>query len=237
MNKTSIRLYFEELDSTNTYAKEHDLPGGALVIAKMQSQGRGRRGHDFYSPEGGIYFSYVKRDVDEAKAEYLTVRAAAAVALALERLGMNPKIKWVNDIYIEDRKVCGILCERAGRPGDFYYMIGIGINLSVEGFPKELEGKAGALSRLDALGQPIQIEKEALIDSIIETFEELSDAKAIVEIYKTRSYLSGKKITFERNGVLYCGIAEGYNDSCNLLVRLQNNELVTLSSGEVFVAE
>jgi len=241
--KTQInKLRFEELDSTNTYAKENQLPEGSLVIANKQSQGRGRRGHDFFSPEGGIYFSYVKWNLSEKDASFLTVGAAAAVALALEKLGMEPKIKWVNDIYLDGRKVCGILCERSSalQRNEFFYVIGIGINLSVEGFPAELKDKAGAISMPSGKGNSSKINKEALIDSIIEIFEDsmlYSDSSKLADEYRHRSYLTGKTIRFDRNGEQLTGVATGYNDDCNLIVCLKNGENLILTSGEVFTIE
>ena len=166
-------LHFKTLDSTNTYAKEHPLCGGSVVVADMQSQGRGRMGHSFHSPEGGIYFSYVIENLTQEEGLKLTVKAAVCVCKALEERGFEPKIKPVNDIFVEGLKVCGILCEyKDGR-----YIAGIGINTSVEGFPKELEGIAGGLGNLN---------RENLINSILNYLDEKYDSTLIEKEYSRR---------------------------------------------------
>jgi len=166
-------LHFESLESTNTFAKEQKLPGGTVVVADMQTAGRGRMGHSFHSPEGGIYFSYVMEGLTEEEGSKLTVKAAVCICKALEKRGFAPKIKPVNDIFVGGLKVCGILCEyKEGR-----YIVGIGINQSVEGFPKELEGIAGGLGKLNG---------EELISDILDLLDEKNEPELIEEEYTGR---------------------------------------------------
>ena len=111
------KKYFEELDSTNRYLKElaaKDARPGTVIIANRQSAGRGRLGRKFFSPgEKGIYMSILLRpDIPLERAVLITSMAAVAVARAIERVsGIEAKIKWVNDIFLKGKKVCGILTE------------------------------------------------------------------------------------------------------------------------------
>lgn len=157
---------FSEIDSTNTYAKQQAAVDrrAALYVADSQTAGRGRFGRQFYSPkETGIYFTLAmpwNRSVEEVM--LLTPAAAVAVSEALEReFGVEAQIKWVNDIFVGGKKVCGILSESvissAGEVSNV--VIGIGINLKnpKQGFPKELEGIAGSVS-----GDADQVDEDAL---------------------------------------------------------------------------
>lgn len=138
-------ICLEETDSTNTYAKDKAVPLGSLVLAKKQINGRGRLGHDFFSPEGGIYFSYVPLEMSFEDVQLLTQKAGVCVCRALDKLIFGEagagsgdavfRLKWVNDIYLEDKKLCGILCEKTSDR----VVVGIGLNLKTEGFPNELK--------------------------------------------------------------------------------------------------
>ena len=132
------KLYFEELDSTNSYLKEMAAKGaqeGTIIIANRQSAGRGRLGRSFFSPEEkGIYMSILLRpDISLERAVLITSMAAVAVAEAIEQVsGIQTKIKWVNDIFLNKKKVCGILTE-AGIDAETgtleYAVLGIGVNV------------------------------------------------------------------------------------------------------------
>lgn len=142
------------LDSTNTRAKAlaaNGAPHGYLVIAESQTGGKGRMGRSFFSPEhSGIYMTYILRPTLLAeRAVMITSMAAVAVARAIETVAdVDVKIKWVNDLYINDRKVCGILCEASM---DFesacleYAVLGIGINVAAMEFPDELKDIATSI--------------------------------------------------------------------------------------------
>ena len=154
MEYTIIRL--AETDSTNKQLKELWLAGrageGTAVLAERQTAGRGRLGRSFFSPEGGLYFSLLLRPRDLASdAGLITVSAAVALARACDRFlpeGAAPtKIKWVNDLYRDGRKIAGILAEAVSRGNESRVILGVGLNLTLPegGFPAELREKAGAL--------------------------------------------------------------------------------------------
>lgn len=160
--------YYDTLPSTNDKAKElaaKGAPHGTVIIAGSQTNGRGRMGRSFYSPSGtGLYMSIILRpDISAELATCLTAVSAVAVHKTLYSLfNKETEIKWVNDLLLDSKKVCGILAEGAPlrsvsntSPNAFaaieYIVIGIGINLSDSGFPSELAGIAGSL-QLDLKG-------------------------------------------------------------------------------------
>lgn len=148
--------YFPSITSTNTVLKQlaaEDAPAGLALVAGEQTAGRGRMGRSFYSPAGtGLYLSLLLRPaLQAAEAVKLTACAAVSVAEAIESLAdVHLDIKWVNDLYLGGRKVCGILTE-AGLEGETgrmsYVVIGIGINTRIpaDDFPEDIRGVAGAV--------------------------------------------------------------------------------------------
>ena len=149
LSEEGIRLYldhpdvpvkiYRELDSTNRAAKEAAFSGeaghGALILARRQKSGRGRRGRSFYSPENaGLYMSIVLRPDRTLKEGLLiTTAAATAVCRAVKKIcGIDLGIKWVNDLYLHNKKVCGILTEAVTdfESGNIEFaVVGIGLNL------------------------------------------------------------------------------------------------------------
>ena len=127
---------FQVLDSTNTKAISIAKEGlsEAVVIAKRQTGGRGRMGRSFASPEGGLYLSYLTdRLAPGASVLALTPAAALAVRRAIIRtFGLSCAIKYPNDLILQDRKVCGILCESVAMEGRFCVVVGVGINVQTD---------------------------------------------------------------------------------------------------------
>lgn len=226
MSKINI-LFFETIDSTNTYARKNaqslDLP--ALIIANEQSAGRGRRGNSFYSPcNTGLYMTLVFEEPECT--ELLTPAAAVAVCRALERKNTEPKIKWVNDIFVNQKKVCGILTERFSVGNRSIIAVGIGINLTTADFPSELS-VAGAVN--------IECDKKVLALEISDLFFDEMNSKYIVDEYRKRLFILGNKITFMRNGKMISAVATDINQSCNLIVKHSDGRIETLSSGEISI--
>lgn len=190
--------YHDDIDSTNIRAKKlaaDGAPHGTVVIAGKQTQGRGRLGRSFFSPSEGLYMSIIVRPAaGKGNAMLVTSAAAVAVAEAIEHVSdLDARIKWVNDIYADGKKVCGILTEGVSdlETGSIEYMvIGIGINTSTEGFPDELLKTAGAVS-----GAYSRAELAANV--IWRTLLYSSDTKgsAFMDAYRKRSLLTGKEVT------------------------------------------
>lgn len=191
-----------ETDSTNRVAKELAVNGaleGTLVVADKQSGGKGRLGRSFFSPEGGVYMSMVLRpQIPAERAVLITTCAAVAVARAVEKVSdVKAGIKWVNDIFVNGKKVCGILAEAGLNPEQAlpaYVILGIGINVKKQSVPDELKEIVGCLED----DREKEISKEELIVAVWEEFgklyKELSDANYMEE-YKERSVLLGREVT------------------------------------------
>lgn len=248
---------FRSLESTNLTAKKMALDGappGTVVIAEEQTKGRGRMGRSFHSPPaGGIYISFLLQPrFDAAKSVLITTAASAAVCKAIENVtGISCRIKWVNDIYLGEKKICGILTEAVT---DFesghidYIVLGIGINYSTErtAFPEELSGIVGAL--FDS-PQPSEsaISRNRLIaeviDQVLEINEKLESREFLAD-YKKRSFVLGKEILIiptagsdqERN------LTEGtpatavdIDENGGLVVQYRDGSIETLNSGEISI--
>ena len=231
------------VDSTNTAVRalaEQGAPEGAVVIANAQTNGRGRRGRTFYSPgDTGIYLSLLLRPVHADPRQTVTLTAAAAVALcqAMEAVsGEDPQIKWVNDIYLNGRKVSGILTEAAfslesGAPE--YVVVGAGINVYPPkgGFPPELAEIAGVL-----WDRPMPGGKNRLTAEFLNRFWALYTAggpSSFLEDYRRRSLVVGRDVTVIAGDAETPAHALGIDDNCRLLVRYENGETAALSYGEV----
>lgn len=244
---------YDEIDSTNLQAKRLVLDGraghGSVAFAHRQTAGRGRLGRDFHSPKNGIYLSIVIHpDFDMSRSVLVTVAAAAAVAEAIDQVcGVETQVKWVNDIFVKGRKVCGILTEATT---DFEtgaidnLIIGIGVNTSVRGFPKELRGVAGAvpLGGEDAKADLV----EKIVQKTLKYVEEIGDEKTpeFMKIYRQKSLLIGKDILVfkgayrkdpqsELGGIR--AKATGIDDAGGLRVRYEDGKRETLTTGEVSV--
>ena len=145
------RIRLLEVDSTNVYAKKLLKEGrepSFLVMAESQTMGRGRLGKHFFSPKGGLYMSLALKY--GGSEEQITLAAAVAVCRILERYcGVRPHVKWVNDLLVDGKKVCGILCEAVcGQDGSIgAVIVGVGVNTQGEGyvFPNELKDTAGTV--------------------------------------------------------------------------------------------
>ena len=234
---------FDCLDSTNTTAKNLALEGGAegdLVIALSQSGGRGRMGRSFYSPKGnGIYFSVILRPKIKAEdISLITPTAAVAVAKAFEDVAKkSPKIKWVNDIFVNGKKVCGILSEAAFNTDStaMYVILGIGINLYApeNGFPEDIKSIAGAL-----LEPNETIDINLLLSNIINNFFKLyKDLKSTdtVDAYRTRLLLKNQKVNYIKNGEPKSGTVLDIDEAFQLVIETESGKTEHLQSGEVTV--
>ena len=229
---------FAELDSTNTEAKRQIARGiqkPLLIVAESQSAGRGRMGRSFYSPaKSGVYFSLLFQSREPiSQAVALTGAAAVAVMRAVRACtGKQCAIKWVNDLYLNGKKVCGILAESAVLQGSApYIVLGIGINLFTSDFPAELESVAGALGT-----EPISRAKLiARVCRELRRFIEDPDDRSWLADYRAHSCVIGQPINWTEAGVSHDGVATGIDENGGLEVLGRDGERRTLSTGEISV--
>lgn len=224
------KLIFETLPSTNTYARENisDLTLPSLVIANEQTAGRGRRGNSFFSPKDtGLYMTLV---FEEKKgADLLTPAAAVAVCEALNSNGVDAKIKWVNDIFCNGKKVCGILTERFVFESKAYIALGIGINISTNEFPQELDIAGSINAECDKIKLSEEISEKIL------SYVEMPDNNSITDIYRKNLFIIGKNVSYFQNNIKFSGTVIDINEQCNLILMSPDGSNVTLSSGEISI--
>lgn len=232
---------FERVTSTNTLLKEMAINGeaeGRVIIALSQTEGRGRYNRKFQSDKGGIYLSVLLRPkASTIDTTLLTAAAAVAVSDAIEEAsGKNTQIKWVNDILINDKKVCGILCEGGFIGRDSFVVVGIGINAceSENGFYDEIKDIAGTVFDNCSLNLCEKL-CAAVIDNLFYQYKHL-ESREFLNTYRQKSVVLGQKVFILKQGeIINEGTALGIDDNCHLKVKLNNNETVTLSSGEVSI--
>lgn len=233
---------FSEIGSTNTAAKKlasERVPDGTVIIADKQTEGRGRMGRSFESPSGtGIYMSlvlYPKFGLECAP--LITSAAACAVADAIDEVcGCDVSIKWVNDLYLNGRKICGILTEASlglEMKNLDHAVIGIGVNVrSVRNvFGEELGNIATSIE--DETG--VKADRNVLCGAMLNKLEHylgMVESREFLNEYRRRELLTGNTITANVGGNTLTGMAMGIDDNANLIIKLPDGKLKKLSSGE-----
>ena len=235
-------ILFDEIDSTNNEATKIAAAGethGTVVIADRQTMGKGRMGRSFVSPAGtGVYMSVIIRpDISVESAGLITSAAAVAAAEAVEKVcGQKIMIKWVNDLYLNDKKICGILTEASmglEMKALDYAVIGIGINVrSVRGmFDEELSSRASSIE--DETG--VRPDRNVLCAEILNRLEfwlSSIERRDFLHEYRRREYLTGKLITANVGNSSIVGSAVGIDNNANLMIELPGGEIKHLNSGE-----
>jgi len=216
----SPRVHHRLTDSTNERAKALAAAGalhGTLVTADEQTAGRGRQGRDWTAPpRSSVLMSLVLRELDE----FLPLAAAVAVCDALP---VEARVKWPNDVWIERRKVAGILVE--GRPQDGWAVLGIGLNVTTDSFPAELADRATSL-RLAG----VDVSPEGVLGDLVRSLDHWLCApfETVLAAWRRRDALKGERVRWSDGE----GIADGIDDSGALLVETGDGR-VTLEAGEV----
>lgn len=233
----------DSVTSTNTVLKAIAEQGGAegmILIAHQQTQGKGRLGRTFLSPKGtGLYISILLRPKFSAE-ESLCITTAAAVAVAEaidEAAGQHAMIKWVNDVYLRGRKVCGILTEASvdfENSGLNYAIVGIGVNIQEPpgGFAPEIRDVAGALYQGEVpSGMRTKLAAE-IVNRFFGLYTNLTQ-RPFMKSYRERSLLTGLEVTFAQGESIQEGLVLGVDDEARLRVRLKSGEERLFSAGEV----
>ena len=229
--------------STNKVLKERaeGLKEWHTVIARQQTAGRGRNGRAFFSPDKtGLYMSVLLRPrLKVGEATLITTAAAVAVCRAIEALSAEQaQIKWVNDVYVHGKKVCGILTEanldmEGGTVG--YAVLGVGVNVTAPagGFPTELTSIAGGVFKGEEPQLRCRLAAEVL-RQLHAIFSQLP-ARDFIKEYRARSFILGHGILVLRGETSEEAQAEEIDEECRLVVRYQDGRREALSSGEVSI--
>ena len=251
---------FKTIDSTNTEAKRRltsssraESLHGTVLFAEHQSAGRGRFSRSFYSPKGaGLYFSLIfcpsipaKTEKEVPASALYTAISAVIICRCLKVLGFAPQIKWVNDIYLNGKKICGILSEGIidmETSSVQAVIIGIGLNVKESNFPPELKNKAGSLfteagssfSEAEAPSLNRNVLASSIISSLIEALYGLHSQENLMEEYKSLSLLTGKKVrVLPFAGIPYQALVLGISDLGHLIIETDDGKKDELISGEV----
>lgn len=228
-------IKLKSVTSTNDILKENyaEYENGTVLVAEEQTAGKGRMGRSFFSPPTGLYFSILLKDT-EINTTALTIIAAVAVMRGIyDTFGIETQVKWVNDIILDGKKICGILTEGAFSGSKLSYaVVGIGINISTENFPKEITEIAGSLNQKNE-------KKDLLLENILENFGkeiENSHNKNYLEYYKKNCLTLNKKVRLiSQNNAEENAFAFDLGDNAELLVKTESGEIKKIFFGEAKV--
>lgn len=234
-------IHYESIDSTNIQAKELGKTGlnDVLLVADYQSHGRGRLNKSFYSPKDGLYFSLLfKPQCTVEESQFITILAGVIFSETLEELyNVKIDIKWLNDLYINKKKVCGILAEGVLSTSSSYdYMIlGIGLNLKKPDYlPDEIKD---IYTSLDEVTDEILIREDILnlfIRKFYQALEDLNDIHDdIINKYKSRCFMINKSITIKQTHRKY--LVKDIDFWGHLIVEDEDGNLSSLNSGELSI--
>lgn len=240
---SSVRVeYIDCVDSTNTALKQRAENGeseGLLLVASEQTAGRGRLGRSFSSQKGsGVYFSILLRpDLNPADSLLITTCAAVSAAKAIETVSCKKTaIKWVNDIYMNDRKVAGILTEASFdiKKGKLAYaVLGIGINICFDSVPDEIKDIADSVFTKDDIFPDAAAQIVAqTVNNFMAEYRMLTQ-KRFMPFYKEHDYLENQPIKVIKPSSERDAVAKGIDDDFRLLVEYDDGSEEYLSSGEV----
>ena len=225
-------VHLDVTGSSNDVARELAAAGtraGTVVLAEEQTAGRGRQGRSWVAPRGrALTLSVVVRGASDL----LPLATGVAVCEACEQVApVRCAVKWPNDVWVDERKLAGILIE--ARPQEDWAVVGIGLNVqtAAEELPAELRATATSLR----IATGAEVGREAVLDALLEALAGRLDASAeeVLTAYRTRDALHGRMIEWEVDGQRRAGEAQGVDDAGNLVVFTLEGERVTLAAGEV----
>ena len=237
-------IHFEEIDSTNTYAKEigDSIDEGTVITCERQVAGRGRLGRQWEAQNGSLCMSIIlKPKISMYQVAKITQVCAAAISISLDELNIDAKIKWPNDLMINNKKICGILTEmNSDKDHVNYVVVGLGLNVNnlYEDFPSEIKNVATSI--FNETG--IKINKNIIAAKIMNNFEILynefvnnNNFKLSLDICKKKSNIIGKNINLIKNNNITSAKALTLGDDGELIVQYENGEIDLIISGEISV--
>lgn len=208
------KIYFDNIDSTQSYAKDKAKQGikNEIYIAKEQMNGIGRNGHTWFSNYGGLYFSFIT----DSYSDIYTITIGVAVHKALEELyGIKAKIKWPNDLIVNNKKIAGIICEKLND----LVVVGIGINTNFE--EEKLEELSNIATTLKSTFN-IEINNDILLDKIIENINKLIYNKETISIFRENMAFVNKERFISQ--INQDATIRGVDDNGYLIVETENGE-------------
>lgn len=233
-------LHFPVLDSTNTYLKEHwaRLPHETVVIADRQTGGKGRLGRQWETPGGNLSFSVLFREQRGEVSLFPLCAAIAAAEVLEETCGAPIGIKWPNDLILQNKKLCGILCESVAAGNTFQVMCGIGVNITLDQAYFDRVGLPHATSLLLALGRqpdPVELARgiAARLFSVVEEWQS-AGFPALRTRYEARLLNTGREVQVVYGAHTVRAFARGIDEHGYLLCENENGSFA-VNSGEASV--
>jgi len=229
MVKILKNINLRKTDSTNNYAKNLVKNGNdAIITAKIQTKGKGSKGREFISEKGGLYLTSLKfyNNYSVLDGFKIMISVSVAVCKTLNYLGYDSKIKWPNDIYIQNKKVCGILIENSFQKNEISSsIVGIGININ-NIIPENL--KLTAISLKDINNKKVSINKikKLLINNLNKEYS--------IDEYKKLSLVINKNVNIISGNEVYGALVKDISE-CGQLVIIKDNKIINLNSGEVSI--
>ena len=231
-------LYYPSLPSTMKVGREAAQQGaveGTLVLAGQQTSGKGRLGRSWVSPPGNLSLSLVLRPTLR-QLPRLTILAALAVAHAIERVtGLEPRLKWPNDVLLRGKKVCGILVEsQTSGHSVAYAVVGVGLNVNLDpsAYPDIAEIATSLRAEAGRDVSPSQV-LEAFLEETERLYLALQRGEPIHEEWRRRLETLGKEVRVTWGDEVEEGLAEGVDDDGNLLLRRPDGKLAVIAAGDV----
>jgi BirA family transcriptional regulator, biotin operon repressor / biotin---[acetyl-CoA-carboxylase] ligase len=244
--------WLESCPSTNTWAIDHAaaLIHGDVVYTPKQTAGRGQYGHHWESPPGVLTASFVIDRVPVDRLSGFSLVMGLGVVQAIEGLvpevGGRLKLKWPNDVWLEDRKVAGLLCESAWKPGAIFtrVVVGVGLNCEVDFVPEQLAMMAGAQVPISLhqvvpnVPSPQQF-LESIRSCLLQFNQRLwfplqeSNLEMFGGMLRSRDALFGKSVTIEVGNDVVVGEAVGIDGAGRLLIKISNGEVRSIASGRI----
>jgi len=235
-------LQLDTVDSTNTEALRHARMGaeeGLCIIARAQTAGRGRFDRVWVSePDAGLYMSIILRPHgDPADFPLLTLMSGVAVHKTLESFGIIGDIKWVNDVLVDEKKICGILAETAESEAGLAVVIGIGVNLRPGNFHPEIAGTSTSAESITGKKiAPADFSKILLenIDGLYSDFASANGRAKILKEWSDRSsYAKGKSVTVTTPTESFTGVTRGLAPNGALQLERDDGSMATITAGEI----
>ena len=235
------QYYFKKINSTNEKAKDLAKKGlsNIVVIADEQTKGKGRFNRKWFSSLGGLYFSILLKGKNIDKIKYLTFIAAISIVKAIEKIvKIKTKIKWPNDVHTNKKKICGILTETV-LSNKNYVVVGVGININQEKFPKEIKDITTSLKI--QLGK--KIDKEKILKQFLKEFNKLyaqyenKKYKEILNLFRKYCDTIGKNVKAKTIKQSFYGKIIDIDNDCNLILRLKNKKIKKIIEGDIFVLD
>ena len=240
-------IFFESVTSTNDrafeIARQRENPEGIVVIADTQTRGRGRLGRRWISPPGvNLYFTVLLKPPFPLKESFILALAAAVAATTAIRkyTGLDARIKWPNDILINNRKSCGILTEmKSGRDGINLMAVGIGINVNMlpDAFTDDIKPFTTSLK----IESGLSFDRDKLLGQILAGLENAyknlltGNKRALINDWLRLNCTIGNKISVRSRAGIISGIAAGINDNGELLVGLSSGKIERVRAGDVTI--